>query len=267
MPLGKFERRMHSVFAQLVRRPHTCSHPDSFLLPDGHRRLERELARACGASNTANMLPLGDVTLSRKRANELGVKGLHQICRWDHSLLSVYPMYARIAERMRLLLDDCNPPMAYPEDSFRVCSLGQSTATDSFTNMPTVVPRGKYYLGHKVRFVEGLEAMAYQGIYLTPSSVENFDSASLQDLAGNAFCTADCLAALFVMLVLFSEMTIDCVERVPSSLRRVSWKAVPEPDSESDLDFSSAHASVVRRRTRLASPDFGVRLQKRQRRR
>lgn len=104
-----------------------------------------------------------------------------------------------------LLLTVCRYHMAR-KTALAIClhtSLEWEKVSGSPTCLPTLVPRGVYWLPGRGRPLLGIEGIRLQGC--DPSSLpglrpESHDSAFLLDLAGNAFCVYQFCAWLFASL-------------------------------------------------------------------
>ena len=116
------------------------------------------------------------------------------------------PWFSTLPERQRdlLLLTACRHDLAR-KAALAIplhTSLGWESL-GSLEHLPTLVPRGVFWLVGRRRPLLGIEAVRLQGC--DPSSLpglgpESHDSAFLTDLAGNAFCVYQFCAWLFAVL-------------------------------------------------------------------
>ncbi len=158
---------------------------------------------------------------------------------WQEHLSELYPHYLQLPERCRNLLDTTG--CAFPEPKHLCIRLDQSFPDVHAGILPTVTPKGLLWLAHKVRPMHGLEKMAAQGMYIDPAesaeSTWRWSNSFLANLAGNAFCTAQCMCFVVVALVGFARP----VPAMSCRLGHAAWPTfVPglleESDSQSDCD-------------------------------
>ena len=93
-----------------------------------------------------------------------------------------------------------------PDCQFRVVDLSQNLQFSSVSKdkMPRITPDGAKFMTRQVRFLSGIEALHFMGIYYDEQRLQAYSSGFLQDLAGNAFETSTCAANLFANMMLLS---------------------------------------------------------------
>lgn len=99
--------------------------------------------------------------------------------------------------------------ISLPDQFFRVVDLSQNLNFASVTTdkMPCVTPDGAKFLTRRVRFMNGIEALRFMGIFFVDEDRLNnaYSSAFLQDLAGNAYETSSCAANLVSSMVFLAH--------------------------------------------------------------
>lgn len=99
--------------------------------------------------------------------------------------------------------------ISLPDQVFRVVDLSQNLNFASVTTdkMPCVTPDGAKFLTRRVRFMNGIEALRFMGIFFADEDRLNnaYSSAFLQDLAGNAYETSSCAANLVSSMVFLAH--------------------------------------------------------------
>ena len=95
-----------------------------------------------------------------------------------------------------------------PDPEFRIVDLSQNLGFASVTadKMPCITPDGAKFLTRRMRFLHGIEALRFMGIYMDEGKLhETYSSSFLQDLAGNAYETSSCAANMICSMVFLSH--------------------------------------------------------------
>ena len=125
--------------------------------------------------------------------------------------------------------------MTFPGEKI-MCDLSQSMgrARPQPAGMSCIVtPKGKLYLGHRCRFIHGIEALHLQGLHFGsqhPLLVEH-SSALLQDLAGNSFHVW-CAAAVHLTKELVLARLSSDARKVTCVINRPARSLACEPADE-----------------------------------
>lgn len=159
---------------------------------------------------------------------------------FDASLVHAFPGLLEIGRRQRELLDLAGVkdfPTAVSGCIETSQSAGRQRLHIDFC--PTITPHGRQYLSRRCRVMHSWESLRFQGLYLHESLLERFSENLLQDLAGNAFETGCCLAAMVVTLALLSSGAASPPNAGALTPVNVSAAEVPQSESDSDSHCSS----------------------------
>ena len=125
--------------------------------------------------------------------------------------------------------------ISLPDQLFRVVDLSQNLAFASVTTdkMPCVTTDGAKFLTRRVRFMNGIEALRFMGIFVADEDRLNntYSSAFLQDLAGNAYETSSCAANLVSSMVFLAHNWI-CKRNGCCLQRQILTSKDDDPDDE-----------------------------------
>ena len=125
-------------------------------------------------------------------------------------MVDTFPTLRTLTQRQLELLH--LKGVSVPDSDFRVVDLSQNLkfASVSTGKMPCITPDGAKFLTQQVRFLHGLEALRFMGIYMDETQlVKHYSSSFLQDLAGNAYETSSC-AANFLTSMVFLARNLMC---------------------------------------------------------
>ena len=226
------------------------SEDDPYLLADKKRRLDdldknqaRQTKRLLGRTTCSQV---DNPKWVGKQSDWYGSKTAASHTQWKPELSCRYPEHKILTDRELETLDAHD--IAFPDSRKLSIELSQSKpgiVGPGFT--PIVLPRGRMYLAWLVRFLRGPEALALQGIHLPPEVRNKFDSALLNDLAGNAFATPCVLAICIVQLAVLSRscaarrmclLTAQSSQLPCSHLSSSRGVCMDQDDGDEECDFS-----------------------------
>ena len=121
-------------------------------------------------------------------------------------MVDTFPILRTLTQRQLEILH--LKGVSVPDTDFRVVDLSQNLkfASVSTGKMPCITPDGAKFLTQQVRFLHGLEALRFMGIYMDEAQlVQHYSSSFLQDLAGNAYETSSCAANLLTSMVFLAH--------------------------------------------------------------
>ena len=137
------------------------------------------------------------------RAHKAAMYAAHKVheshIAWQPWMLDLVPEYGVMPDRKRHMLDACGTRFPF-DDRKHVLRLDQSKPGMKEGCAPTITPGGTFWVSHKGRTMMGREKLALQGLFVQDSVIEQLGDRCLSDLAGNAFCSANCIVALLVVL-------------------------------------------------------------------
>jgi site-specific DNA-cytosine methylase len=125
---------------------------------------------------------------------------------WRDGFVDRFPEYMLLPDRCKDMLD--HQKVQFPANEPIVLNISQSKVSSTVGYSSCVTPKAMLWLAERGRFANGHDFMALQAIHIS-----NYDAvgsvlsdSQLKDLAGNAFCAVNSLAAqilaLFVLTML-----------------------------------------------------------------
>jgi site-specific DNA-cytosine methylase len=254
--MGSRLQELHLKLKKQLEADHPLMDIEEFLSADddidlvtqSQRMVENARLRRARASRSTRQKTSPDKWVT-KHAN-MNVNVSMHASNWKPGFEVMWPEVAILPERDRQLLDI--EGITFPTPTRRVFNSSQSRLTVLDDASPCITPCGVYLLGWKARMLRGHEAMALQGFWLPKSVARRYNSAFLQDLAGNAFSTP-CVLAVTLMQFICLQMLLQCTvyrQNIPRQVAVVAAKPAmslsellclgsDDDGSDSELDFSA----------------------------
>lgn len=119
--------------------------------------------------------------------------------------LTTFPDYACLPDRCKDMFGISGGSVPHDESLF--LEVSQSECKVGRGCVGTITPSGMVWIAKRGRRMRAIEAMAFQGLWLLASIHAEWTERHVQDLAGNAFCTASCLPCQLLVVVLMAWLT------------------------------------------------------------
>ena len=130
----------------------------------------------------------------------------------DEEWLRAQPEYLVLPDRVKDMLDIHGLAKT---DVPCLVEVSQSSVNFKEGAAMTVTPQGMIWISHRARLCRARDRMAIQGLFLSSDDYavleqKEITERQLQDLAGNAFCTASALPAALVVMITMGGLLMSC---------------------------------------------------------